>query len=421
MDRIATIKGFADLFSPESRAFTRMETAARRVFARYGYQELRVPVLEHTELFQRGIGAATDVVQKEMYTFTDRGGRSVTMRPEATAGIMRAYLDSGRNRQEAVTRLFTFGPMFRYERPQKGRLRQFHQIDCECLNAAEPHVDAEMTVMVMRFMSELGIDDLELQLNSLGCARCRPAYRELLRDWLGRLDRDRLCEDCRRRLDANPLRVLDCKMPGCQALTAGAPFVAAHICPDCREHFDTVRRLVAAEGVDFTLNHRLVRGLDYYTRTAFEVVSRGIGSQGAVAGGGRYDGLAAAIGGPDVPAIGFACGMERLAMLLPAEDDPRPDFHAAVLAAQADALDTAFAVCQALRDAGFHGELDHMPRSMKAAMRRADKSKARCVLIFGPDELAAGTVAVKRLDNGEQATTPLADAVSIVAGIVVTS
>ena len=421
MSRIATAKGFADLFPPESLAFTRMEAAGRRVFTRYGYQEARIPVLEHTELFQRSIGAETDVVQKEMYTFEDRGGRSVTLRPEATAGIMRAYLDNARNRQEAVTRLFTFGPMFRYERPQKGRLRQFHQIDCECLNAAEPCVDAEMAVMVMRFMRELGIEDLEMQINSLGCARCRPAYRTLLRGWLEGLDRDKLCEDCRRRLDANPLRVLDCKMPDCRALTSGAPLAADHICPDCRTHFDTVQRLVAAAGVGFTLNPRLVRGLDYYTRTTFEVVSQAIGSQGSVAGGGRYDGLAAEIGGPDVPAIGFACGMERLAMLLPEQDSPRPDFHAAVLAASfADGLDTAFALCQALRDAGFRGEMEHAPRSMKAAMRQADKSKARCALIFGPDELAAGSVAIKRMDNGEQTTAPLGDAVSVVAGIAVT-
>jgi histidyl-tRNA synthetase len=339
---------------------------------------------------------------------------------------MRAYLDSGRDRQEAVTRLFTFGPMFRYERPQKGRMRQFHQIDCECLNAAEPCVDAEMAIMLMHFMRELGIDDLTLQFNSLGCARCRPAYRTLLRDWLRRLDRAALCEDCRARLDGNPLRTLDCKTPGCQALTSGAPVPADCLCPDCSEHFGAVQRLTAAGGVNFALNPRLVRGLDYYTRTAFEVVSRAIGAQGSVAGGGRYDDLAAAIGGSDVPAVGFACGMERLAMLLPAHDEPRPDFHAAALAADRTAdqaaartagLDAVFAVCRALRDAGFRGEMDHAPRSMKAAMRRADKSGARCALIFGPDELAAGMATIKRMDNGEQVTAPLRDVVSLVAGI----
>ena len=425
MSRIATIKGFADMFAPESEAFTRMEDASRRIFARYGYKEIRTPVLEYTELFQRGIGTETDVVQKEMYTFEDRGERSVTMRPEATAGIMRAYLESGRNRHEAVTRLFTFGPMFRYERPQKGRLRQFHQIDCECLGSAEPHVDAEMVVMIMRLMSELGIGELELQLNSLGCAACRPVYRDLLHAWLLRLDREKLCEDCRRRLDTNPLRVLDCKVPGCKELTAEAPCIVDHTCEPCRDHFDAVKRLIAAESVDYVLNPRLVRGLDYYSRTTFEVVSRSIGSQGSVAGGGRYDGLAAELGGSEIPAIGFACGMERLAMLLPEADSFKPDFHAVVLHAPAsesaatDGRDTAFAVTQALRDAGFCGEMDASPRSMKAAMRQADKSGARCALIFGPDELAAGTVVIKRMDNGEQTTVPLADAVNAVAHLSV--
>ena len=420
MSRIAGIKGFSDMFGAESEPFTRMENVARRVFGRYGFQEWRTPVLEHTELFQRGIGTETDVVQKEMYTFEDRGGRSVTMRPEATAGVMRAYLESGRNRQEAVTRLFTFGPMFRYERPQKGRLRQFHQIDCECLGAPEPYVDAEIVVMIMRFMSELGIEGLELQLNSLGCPECRPAYRALLRDWLSQLDREKLCPDCQRRLDTNPLRVLDCKVSGCKALTDAAPCIADHLCAACEDHFATVKKLVAAENVEFTLNPRLVRGLDYYTRTTFELVSYAIGSQGAVAGGGRYDNLAEEFGGPSIPAIGFACGMERLAMLLPAQSDPGPDFHAVVLTAPesgesggADGRDTAFAVAQALRDAGFRGEMDMQPRSMKAAMRQADKSKARCVLVFGPDELAAGTVLIKRMDNGEQTTAPLAEAVQV--------
>ncbi len=412
MSRMASIKGFADLFAPESEAFTFMEAAAREIFSRYGYREVRTPILEHTELFQRGIGTETDVVQKEMYTFEDKGGRSVTLRPEATAGIMRAYLESGLNRREAVSRLFTFGPMFRYERPQKGRMRQFHQIDAECLGADEPYVDAEMIVMVMRFLARIGLSDLELQLNTLGCAECRPAYRERLHAWLAALDRETLCEDCRRRLDTNPLRVLDCKVPTCKAQTEGAPRIADHVCGKCADHFEAVKRLLEAEGIAYVLNPRLVRGLDYYTRTAFEVVSYAIGSQGAVAGGGRYDNLAAEFGGPGVPAMGFACGMERLAMLLPEAAPHVPDFHIAVLNAEGpDGRDTAFALAQALRDAGFVGEMDVQTRSLKAAMRQADKSGARCALILGPDELASGRVLIKRLDNGEQHTAPLAEAV----------
>ena len=415
MSRIGSIKGFADLFAPESEAFAHMEAVAREVFSRYGYKEIRTPILEHTELFQRGIGTETDVVQKEMYTFEDKGGRSVTMRPEATAGIMRAYLDSGRSRQEAVTRLFTFGPMFRYERPQKGRMRQFHQIDAECLGGDEPYVDAEMIIMVMRYLGALGLADLELQINSLGCASCRPAYRELLHNWLAALDRDTLCEDCRRRLDTNPLRVLDCKVPTCKAQTESAPCIVDHVCGGCADHFTTVKRLLEAETVAYTLNPRLVRGLDYYTRTAFEIVSYAIGSQGAVAGGGRYDNLAGEFGGPNVPAMGFACGMERLAMLLPETESRKPDFHVSVLNAEGqDGRDVAFALTQALRDAGFEGDMDLQPRSMKAAMRQADKSGARCALILGPDELAAGTILIKRLDTGEQSTVSMIDAVELV-------
>jgi histidyl-tRNA synthetase len=418
MERIAPIKGFSDLFPPESEAFTRMESVARRVFALYGFQELRTPLLEHTELFQRGIGTETDVVQKEMYTFTDRGGRSVTLRPEATAGVMRACLSSGLNRRETVSRLFTCGPMFRYERPQKGRLRQFHQINCECLGTEAPGADAEIVIMLMRFLAELGIADLELRLNSLGCPVCRPVYREHLRVWLAGLDRAGLCEDCHRRLDTNPLRVLDCKVPGCRELVSDAPRIADHLCPDCREHFAVVGRLLRAAAVPFVPDSRLVRGLDYYTRTTFEVLSGSVGAQAAVAGGGRYDGLAAALGGPDIPAIGFACGMERLAMLLPGTAAPRPDFHMLALAgAGNDTADLAFTLALRLRDAGFRGGADHTPRSMKSAMRQADKSGAACAVILGPDESAAGTVLIKRMDTGEQVTTTQALAEETIAAM----
>ena len=261
-DNVTAIKGFADLFSPDSDAFTHMEAVARETFSRYGFTELRTPILERTELFCRGIGTETDVVQKEMYTFPDRKGRSLTLRPEATAGVMRAYIESGRS-GDAVTKLFTIGPMFRYERPQKGRMRQFHQINCECLGPSEPYADAELVTMAMRFLEALGLKDLSLQLNSLGCPTCRPAYRETLRKWLSELDESALCEDCRRRMVTNPLRVLDCKVPSCREHTAEAPKILDHNCPDCAAHFETVRRLLDAEKVPYVINHRLVRGLDY--------------------------------------------------------------------------------------------------------------------------------------------------------------
>ncbi len=405
-EHVTAIKGFADLFSPDSDTFTHMERVARDVFFRYGFTELRTPLLERTELFNRGIGTETDVVQKEMYTFPDRKGRSLTLRPEATAGVMRAYIESGRS-GDTVTKLFTTGPMFRYERPQKGRMRQFHQINCECLGPAEPYADAEMITMVMRFLEALGIGNLTLQINSLGCPSCRPAYRNTLRRWLSTLDESALCEDCRRRMVTNPLRVLDCKVPSCKEHTADAPKILEHNCPDCTAHFDTVRRLLDAEKVPYVINHRLVRGLDYYTRTTFEVVSDVIGAQGTVAGGGRYDGLVAELGGGNVPGFGFACGMERLALLLPEREPVRPEFYVVVLTEAA--RDTAFALTQTLRDAGFHGEMSFTPRSIKSAMRQAGRSRARFCLLIGEDELAARSVMVKDMDSGEQAPVPLAE------------
>ncbi len=412
-DNVTAIKGFADLFSPDSDAFTRMEGIAREIFSRYGFTELRTPILERTELFCRGIGNETDVVQKEMYTFPDRKGRSLTMRPEATAGVMRAYIESGRS-ADAVTKLFTIGPMFRYERPQKGRMRQFHQINCECLGPSEPYADAELVTMAMRFLEAIGLRNLTLQLNSLGCPSCRPAYRDTLRQWLSSLDESALCEDCRRRMVTNPLRVLDCKVPTCKEHTAAAPKILDHNCPDCAAHFDTVRRLLDAEKVPYVINHRLVRGLDYYPRTTFEIVSDEIGAQGTVAGGGRYDGLVAQLGGPNVPGFGFACGMERLALLLPdSEEDreaARPDFYVVVLADAA--RDSAYALTQALRDAGFRGEMGFAVRSVKSAMRQAGKSGARFCLLIGEDELAARTVMLKNMDSGEQASVAFADVVA---------
>lgn len=402
MSKITKIKGFADLFPPESDVFTRMESVARQVFGRYGFVELRTPILERTDLFCRSIGTETDVVQKEMYTFPDRKDRSLTMRPEATAGVMRAYIESGRHTQEPVSKLFTSGPMFRYERPQKGRMRQFHQINCEVLGPVEPHADAELVLMLMRFLTELGLTGLSLQINSLGCKECRPLYRKALSDFLASIDSTALCEDCRRRMETNPLRVLDCKVPGCRELTANAPTILEHNCPECRTHFDAVLRILDSRNVPYVLNDRLVRGLDYYNRTTFEVVSDSIGSQGSVAGGGRYDGLIAQLGGPDVPGVGFACGMERLALMMPGAEAPRPHFHVAVL--DPAAQDAALLLAEDLRALGLTGSVGFGAGSIKSRMRLAGKSGARACLILGGDELAAGTVVVKDMDSGEQET-----------------
>ena len=302
------IRGFKDILPGEVEKWQYVESEARRVFGLFGFLELRIPVLERTELFARSIGEATDIVGKEMYTFPDRDGDSLTLRPEATTSIMRAYLENGLNVKEPVGKYYFIGPMFRYERPQKGRYRQFHQIDAEILGVEEPRADAEILVMLMRFLSGLALKNLNLQINSLGDTACRGPYRGEIQKFL-RSKSEALCEDCQRRLDTNPLRVFDCKKEGCQAQLAGAPVVLDFLCADCRRHFEQVKGLLDELRLPYAVNPRMVRGLDYYTRTAFEVVAGDLGAQNAVCGGGRYDGLAEEIVGPSVPAIGFAIGV----------------------------------------------------------------------------------------------------------------
>ena len=401
---IARIKGFADMFPPDSDQFTRIENTARSVFGRYSFVELRTPLLEFTELFCRSIGEETDVVQKEMYTFPDRKNRSLTLRPEATAGVMRAYIESGLSNREPVSRLFTTGPMFRYERPQKGRMRQFHQINCECLGSHSPMADAELVSMLLSFLSDLGLTDLTLKINSLGCSECRPKFKAALLEYLNGVDRAALCPDCARRVETNPLRVLDCKQPGCRAITDNAPKLIDYNCPDCRAHFDTVLQLLDGQGLAYELDHRLVRGLDYYCRTTFEVVSGSIGAQAAVAGGGRYDGLVKSLGGPDVPGVGFACGMERLALMMGEGKAAASDFY--LVAMDAQSRTQGWLLAQKLRNAGLTGEMNFSESGFKSLMRQAGKSGAKYCLIIGPDEAAQGSVVVKNLESGEQCSMP---------------
>ena len=411
MSRVMRIKGFADVFPPESALFTTMETAARAVFARFGFEELRTPLLEFTDLFARSMGAETDVVQKEMYAFNDSKGRSFALRPEATAGVMRAYIDAGAGAAESVSRLFTLGPMFRHERPQLGRMRQFHQINCECLGSGSPVADAEMIVMLLQFVREIDVNGLVLKLNSLGCADCRPRYRAALGAFLATLGADALCPDCVRRATANPLRVLDCKVPSCRERTLTAPKLADTQCSACKMHFAAVLDLLRASHIEYELDHRLVRGLDYYCRTTFELVSGAIGAQSAVAGGGRYDGLVRNLGGPDVPGVGFACGMERLALLMGKPDAPVRDFF--IVAASADAQKQAFSLARELREANFHGMLAYNVASLKSLMRQAHKSGARWCLIGGPDEAAHSAVTIKNMADGSQTTVSMSDVFSL--------
>jgi len=404
MTAIQRIKGFSDLFPPDSDVFSFLEATAREVFARYGVEELRTPILEKTELFARGIGGETDVVQKEMYTFEDKGGRSVTMRPEATAGVVRAFIESGLHAPERVHKFFTIGPMFRYERPQKGRLRQFHQINYEVFGTDAPHCDAEVMLMLAEFLTRVGLTGLSFEVNSLGCPECRPAFHQRLADYFAGLDKGRLCADCLRRTATNPLRVLDCKMPECKAVVDQAPRMGDSLCPTCKTHFATVLGILDAAGLAYEQNPFLVRGLDYYQRTTFEVTSTAIGAQSAVAGGGRYDGLVELLGGPKVPGVGFAIGMERLALLLAGREAGRRDFYLAVLDDRA--LDQGLLLAQKLRQRGLRGEVAFTAKSPKSQLRLANKLGVRTCLLLGSEELAAGTIVVKNLETGEQATWP---------------
>lgn len=412
MAKIQAIKGFADLFADESRLFTYLEQSARTVFSRYGFTELRTPLMEYTDLFCRSIGTETDVVQKEMYTFADSKGRSMSLRPEATAGVMRAYVENNVGARESVSKFFTTGPMFRHERPQKGRMRQFHQINCECIGPKEPEADAEMISMLMGFLGYVGIKNITLQLNSLGCPNCRPAYREKLKNWLKSLDTEVFCEDCRRRMETNPLRVLDCKNPQCKEATKDAPLMLDHVCDECGSHFETVKKCLDTQNIAYEINHRLVRGLDYYTRTAFEVVSDNIGAQGSIAGGGRYDGLVESIGGSSVPGIGFACGMERLALLLEAPEAKKNDFYLAAL--DETCREYAFKVTQMLRQGELCGTMGFESRSIKSAMRQADKSGAKYAVLIGSSELEQNNVMIKNMESGMQEAVPFAQAVSYI-------
>ncbi|WP_319470785.1 histidine--tRNA ligase [uncultured Pseudodesulfovibrio sp.] len=403
MAKIQKIKGFVDLFPEEAAKFTYMENTARDTFTRYGFGELRTPVLEKTELFQKSIGEDTDVVGKEMFTFPDRKNRSLTMRPEATAGVVRAFIESKTHQPGKVSKFFTFGPMFRYERPQKGRQRQFHQINAEIFGAPEAQADAELILMLRTFLNSLGLTKLVIELNSLGCHECRPGYRQALIDYYKSKDKENFCEDCQRRMETNPLRVLDCKVPSCKELVTDAPIITDHLCEECETHFTDVKTILDGAGIEYELNPRLVRGLDYYVRTCFEVASYDIGSQTAVAGGGRYDGLIKNLGGADCSATGFACGMERLALLLEQLEAEKPDFYLAVV--DGDAANAAMLFAQQLRDKGLKGDVSYAGGSMKSRMRAANKSGAKVCLIMGGDELTNDTVTVKDMVGDREQET----------------
>ncbi|MCM2264124.1 MAG: histidine--tRNA ligase [Desulfuromonadales bacterium] len=397
-----------DILPGEVEAWQFLENSARQVFAAFGYREIRVPVVEKTELFCRSIGETTDIVEKEMYTFADKGGTSMTMRPEGTAPVIRAFIEHKLHTLDPVSKLYYLGPMFRHERPQKGRYRQFHQIGAEVIGLDDPKIDAQVLAMLSHFFTIVGIDGVSLQINSLGCPECRPAYRQALFTFLqSRLGQ--LCADCQRRAVTNPLRALDCKVPGCIEATVGAPAVVDHLCAGCALHFEAVRGHLTGLDVPFTLNPRMVRGLDYYTKTTFEMVTDRLGAQSAVAAGGRYDRLVADLGGPPLPGIGFAMGEERLALLLGAQDDasPRPALFIATLGVDAERF--GFRLLTRLQRQGIYAEMEYAGKSLKAQLRRADKFGAQRVLILGGDELARGVAQLRDMVAGSQEEVPLAE------------
>jgi histidyl-tRNA synthetase len=401
MEIITAVKGFKDLLPAETDKWRTIEQTAQDVFLAFGFSEIRVPLLEKTELFCRGIGETTDIVEKEMYTFRDRGEESLTLRPEATASIIRAYLEHGLHTTEAVTKLFTIGAMFRRERPQKGRYRQFHQIDAEVLGPDDPHVDAELILMVIHFLQRVGLANLKLEINSLGCAKCRPAFREAVVRFL-RGSEEKLCGDCLRRMETNPLRIFDCKVESCGAVISAAPQLTDFNCPDCRGHFEKVLACLSQFRIAYHINSRMVRGLDYYTRTAFEVTTECLGAQNAVLGGGRYDHLVHDLGGPDISGIGFAIGFERLASLIPeaAKAAAGPVLYIAALGP--DAVERAFPLCNRLRMEGICVEMDYSRRSLKSQLKKADRLHCSFAVILGDKEITENRALLRNMRTSTQ-------------------
>jgi histidyl-tRNA synthetase len=411
---IRAVRGVRDILPAESLKWQRVEDAARQTFQAHGYEEIRLPLFERTELFARGIGEVTDIVQKEMYTFTDRGGESITLRPEATAALLRAYIEHGLHVQPRPIRLYTMGPMFRYERPQAGRYRQFHQLDVEALGDEHPAVDAEIIAMLVEFFRRLGLTAprVRLEINTLGDGACRPLYRERLAAYL-RAHAEELCPDCRDRIDRNPLRVLDCKKPECRPVLDAAPSLAEFLCDPCRGHFARVRSGLDALGIEHTVAPRLVRGLDYYVRTTFELSTDELGAQNAVAGGGRYDGLIEQLGGPKDPGIGFAVGIERVVLMLGEDGEGargrRP--LALFIPLGEAALHALLPVAGALRadPEPLYVEVAHGDRRLPRELERAAKLGARVAVIVGDDELVRGEAKVKDMSTRQERLVKLGE------------
>lgn len=407
---IKALRGTQDILPAASRKWQYVEKMIRDICERYGYREIRTPHFEQTELFQRGIGDTTDVVTKEMYTFTDRGDRSLTLRPENTASVVRAYLEHKLYADQGTERLYYIGSMFRYDRPQAGRYREFHQFGTELLGSHSPQADAEIISLAVHFLQALGLCDLKVYINSVGCPKCRPAYRDALIQFLEDKE-ETLCRDCRERLHKNPLRVLDCKVEGCRNAAVGAPEITSHLCAECADHFEQVKSLLTAAGIQFEINSRLVRGLDYYTKTAFEIQYDPLGAQSAICGGGRYDGLVGEIGGPETPGIGFAIGLERLLLALEMQSlfpEEIPQSEIAIVTHGESAQKAGFVLGESLRASGWKVDTDLQHRSMKARMKQIAKNGVKYAIIIGEDELTKQVATIRDLADGEQYTVDCA-------------
>lgn len=408
------IKGTKDVLPKEAYKNQYIEATVLDVAGRFGYKEMRTPVFEHTELFQRGVGGTTDVVQKEMYTFDDKGGRSITLRPEGTAGAARSFLENGLCNEALPQKICYLTSCYRYEKPQAGRLREFHQFGVECFGTSSPLADAEIISLAKTVFDELGIKDLSLEINSIGCPECRVKYHEALREYFS-ARKDELCDTCKERLDRNPMRILDCKSPVCSEIAQGAPVVLDYLCDDCREHFETVKKYLTAQNIDFTVNPQIVRGLDYYTKTVFEFVSNSIGAQGTVCGGGRYDGLIEELGGQKTPSLGFGLGLERLMLLMEAQgceypEDARPDLFIAALGEKATLK--AIDIAKDMRAEGYSCLYDLNSRSLRAQMKYADKLNAKYTIVIGDSEVEEGVAKLKDMQTGEETEIALATFVS---------
>lgn len=402
-------RGTKDILPDTVGDWNYVEGEIRELCRRFGYSEIRTPIFEHTELFQRGIGEGTDVVDKEMYTFTDRGERSITLRPENTASAVRAYLQNKLYAQSNLVKLFYIGSMFRYDRPQAGRMREFHQFGVEALGEANPAVDAEVILLAMNLLEGLGLKDLELSINSVGCPKCRSKYRTMLQDFF-RDKLEDLCEDCRSRFERSPLRILDCKKDSDKPYMADAPKITDCLCEECADHFAKLKELLTSAGISFTHDPRLVRGLDYYTKTAFEIKYPPLGAQSAVAGGGRYDGLIEEMGGNPTPAVGFATGLERLLLALESQNllpEKNRSVDAYIVALGEAAQAEGFKLLNSLRQQGLSAAMDFAGRSMKAQMKQANKLGAKYSVILGEDEIAEGVVMLRSMEDSSQAKVPM--------------